>query len=82
MQITEVHPYDDAEYASAKCGYSGIGFVEFIKGGKQLPKTLQLKMYNEENFEDEDDYISYAVDTICRKLRELNAYVKPRIVHW
>lgn len=83
-QITEIHPYDDADYAWARIGFNGQ--VEFIKSGKVIDK-MQLASYDPDDYEEYyenasvDTYISDMLDSVAVELMHINRDVKPVMVH-
>lgn len=79
-QITEIHPYDDADYAWARIGARGAMEVEFIKDGRILEK-MQLHYYDDEDYENLEQYFDDIIDTVCVELRSFNKYVKPKMIH-
>lgn len=80
FQVTEIHPYDDAEYTWARCGYKGACYVEFIRNGKVID-GMQWHYYEEEDYEEEREYIDEMIDQTCAELRNYNRDVKPRMIH-
>lgn len=80
-QITEIHPYDDADYAWAKIQFNGQ--VVFIKNG-QIVDKMQLPTYEEDDYEEVasvDAYISDMLDTVAVELMYINKDVKPNMIH-
>lgn len=78
-QITEIHPYDDADYAWARINYNGQ--AEFIKDGKVVDK-LQLHDYDEEDYENGIyEYYNDCLDTVAVELMHINRNVEPRMIH-
>ena len=83
-QISEIHPYDDADYAWAKIKFNGQ--VEFIQNGKVIDR-MQLPGYEPEDYEeyyenaDVDTYISDMLDSVAVELMHINRDVEPRMVH-
>lgn len=77
FSISEIHPYDDAEYTWAR--YDNL-VVEFIKGGKVIDK-MHMHDYDEDYYETVDEYVADLLDSTAVELIEMNKYVKPRIVH-
>lgn len=77
VQITEIHPYDDAEYAWARM----IGpQVTFIRDGKILDK-MTMAEYDDEYYDTFDEYLDDTFDAIAVELRHFNKDVKPVMVH-
>lgn len=76
-QISEIHPYDDAEYAWAKIEGPQ---VRFIKDGKTVDK-MTLPAYEEEEWESLDEFIDAQIDTIASELMQMNKNVKPRMMY-
>lgn len=76
-QITEIHPYDDADYYWAKIhGH----IAEFIQGHK-VKSSMKLPVYVDEDYEDEAEYLDTIIDIVCRELRKLNKDISPRMMH-
>lgn len=78
FQMSELHPYDDADYAWAK--FDG-GNVKFYRSGKLIDQ-MAIHEYEEDDYEDYDEYVSDILDSVAVTLRELNTDVKPRISPW
>ena len=77
IQITEIHPYDDAEYAWAR----GIGpQITFIRDGKVLDR-MTIADFDEEYYETFDEYLADTFDAIAVELMNFNKDVKPVMVH-
>ena len=84
-QISEIHPYDDAEYAWAKIGFNGQ--VIFYRNGKVEDK-MQLAGYEPDDYEEQeygtsavDQYINDCLDIVATELLQMNRDVKPIMVH-
>jgi len=81
-QVSEIHPYDDAEYAWAKINPNMQ--VIFYKDGKIVDK-MQLAYYDEDDYEevgkDHDDYINDCLRDVAEVLTDLNKDVRPIMVH-
>lgn len=83
-QISEIHPYDDADYAWAKIGFNGQ--AQFIKNGKVIDK-LQLAGFEPDDYEEYyegcsvDTYINDCLDTVAVALMDINRDVEPVMVH-
>lgn len=80
FQVSEIHPYDLAKYAWARCGYKGALYVEFIKNGKVID-SMQMHYYDEEDYEDETEYVNDIIDRVCVELADMNSTVEPIIDH-
>lgn len=80
FQITELHPYDDAEYAWAKCGYDGIGYIQFIRSGRKID-GMQCHFYEDDEYESPQEYIDELIDSTCVELLNLNKNVRPRMMY-
>lgn len=76
-QITEIHPYDDADYYWAKI-HGNI--ADFIQGHK-VKSSMTLPVYVDEDYEDEVEYLDTIIDIVCRELRKLNKNISPRMMH-
>lgn len=83
-QITEIHPYDDADYAWAR-NYSDNCFVfNIIQSGKIID-TVDLRnelFLNPDDYEDIEDYFRAISDCVIAVLNEYNKDVEPRMVHY
>lgn len=77
LQLSEIHPYDDAHYAYARFENSK---AKYIKDSKILEE--QIFEYDAENYENEDEYIDDVIDTMILALRKLNKDVQPRVMHF
>ena len=75
-QITEIHPYDLAEYAWIKKDQPASASV--IKNGKRIG-YIELAEWDEDWYEDEDEYIRDIIDYMCDQLIAWNAKVEPII---
>lgn len=77
-QVTQIHPYDDAEYTWAKI--SGP-VVSFIRDGKVIDK-MTIYEYDEDNYENGfDEYVGDILDTIAVELINFDRDVEPRMIH-
>ena len=76
--ISEIHPYDDAEYTWAKIAFNGS--VKFIRDGKVVDK-MQLPTYEEDDYGRIEDYYDDMLDTVAVELIDMNRDVKPIMVH-
>ena len=83
--VSEIHPYDDAEYTWAKIGFNGQ--VIFYRDGKVVDK-MQLASYEPDDYEEQehgtsavDQYINDCLDTVATELLQMNRDVKPVMVH-
>ena len=76
--VSEIHPYDEAEYTWAKL--SSNGSVAFYNNGK-LVDRMQMHAYDEEDYEDVNEYVNDILDTIMVALMDYNSSVTPRIDH-
>lgn len=77
-QITEIHPYDDADYYWAKILPSKK--VRFIYKGKVVD-TMQLHQYDPDDYESPEEYYDDIIDWVCVELRNLNRDIESRILH-
>lgn len=76
--ITQIRPYDDAEYTWAKIEGP---VVKFIRDGKVLDK-MTIHDYDEDDYESGfDEYIGDVLDTIAVELLDFDRDVKPIIIH-
>ena len=74
--VSEIHPYDDAEYAWAQIEN---GVIKYIQDGKVVDKSYYMTAddWDIENNEWCDSVINEAMDT----LNQINSSVQPRIIH-
>lgn len=77
-QISEIHPYDDADYAWAAMDFNGK--VTFYQNGRKVD-SMQMYMYDADDYESADDYFSDILDTIAVELLNINKNVKPRMMY-
>lgn len=78
--ISEIHPYDDGDYAWARRYAQDGNTGKIIRNGKVI-KTVQLPNYDPNDYEDATEYTNEVVDTLMIELRKCNRDVEPRIVH-
>lgn len=78
LQVSEIHPYDDADYMWAMMEEDGL--VKFIKD-RQVIDDMQMQDYDADDYESFNDYIDDVVDKICLRLREFNRSVESRILY-
>lgn len=76
-QITQLHPYDDADYAWAKIEGPQ---VRFIRDGKTIDR-MTLPAYEEEDWESIDEFIDDTIDSICVELMNLDKDTEPRMMY-
>lgn len=81
IQISGLHPYDDAEYAYARVESGQPTLANIIKDGRFLA-TVSMEYYDPEDWEDLNEYINEFVDRIIAKLEEVNKDVQPKIMHF
>lgn len=75
-QVTEIHPYDDAEYWWAKID---TGTIEYIYRGKV--KDSEYYLTPEDEDVEDDEYCDVISDRAIKKLYELNKDITPRMIH-
>lgn len=79
--ITEIHPYDDADYCWIRKDMPNSASV--YKNGRKID-TIPLADWDdyEEEYEgDAQDFIHNMVVVLCEELRECNRDIKPVMVH-
>lgn len=76
FQVSEIHPYDDAEYTWAK-GENGI--IKYIRNGKEVDRTHYMTADDWEM--DNEEWCDYIIRVAMEDLTELNKDVKPRMIH-
>lgn len=79
-QITEIHPYDDADYVWARIGAKGAMEVEFVQNYKVIDR-MQMHYYDDEDYENVDEYYDEIIDRVCIELSYFNKDVEPRMIH-
>lgn len=79
-QVSEIHPYDDAEYAWAQIGKKQPLHVRYIREGKVIDVNM-LPDYDDEAYESEQEYYNAILDIVAVRLLELNIDVEPIMVH-
>lgn len=77
-QITEVHPYDDADYYWVK--KDGPASARLIKKGKTVG-YIDIDEYDEDYYEDANEYIRDIIDYMCVELMHHNSSIEPKMVH-
>lgn len=77
-QVSEIHPYDDADYAWAK--KDGPASAKIIQNGKTV-KTINLPEWDEDAFETEDEYYDLVVDIMVNAIRGINKSISSRVLH-
>lgn len=77
-RISEIHPYDLAEYAWITKDTPTTASI--VKNGKRV-KEVYLPDYDEDMYEDFYEYVDTVIDILCKALKKYNADVKPRIDH-
>lgn len=78
FDISELHPYDEAEYAWAR-KVSPI-MVNIYQAGKKIDE-IYVKDYNQEEFVNPEGYVNTVIEVICEELREYNKKVDPKVDH-
>lgn len=81
MQISGLHPYDDAEYAWARVERFNPTVAQIIKNGKFL-SSVKMDEYNETEWENKDEYINEFIDRIIYELETVNKDVEPKIMRF
>lgn len=75
-QVTEIHPYDDANYAWAKIQN---GVIKYFKDGWEIDRSFY---FTADDYDiDNSEWCQTVVDEAIHRLRDLNKDVKPRMVH-
>lgn len=78
LQVSEIHPYDDADYAWAKMQSNKQ--VSFYRNSRLVDK-MQLSYFDEYFDDSAEDYYHSLIDDICFELRDMNKGVEPVMVH-
>lgn len=75
-QVSEIHPYDDADYAWANIN---SGVIEYIQSGKVIDKSY----YGSPDDMDIEHYewCDAVIDSAIDNLTVLNKDLEPRIIH-
>ena len=76
--LSEIHPYDDAEYCWAKKDRPNSVSV-FQKGYRVT--SIDVPEYDEDIYKNENEYVDSVIDWTCKCLREMNSRIKPVMVH-
>lgn len=76
-QITEIHPYDLAEYYWIKKDQPAIAKVIDPRG--RVAGYIEVREYDEDDYEDSNEYINDILDYMCTELRGYNKNIKPVI---
>lgn len=77
-QVTEVHPYDEAEYAWARIGHR-CGVIDYIKNGKIID-TSYYSDAEDANMSITEWYDS-VIDMAIENLLDINKDVKSKMRH-
>lgn len=78
-QISEIHPYDSAEYAWARI--SGLN-VEFIRKQRVIDRmTLSSYADFSDLYSDIDDWRDDIFMTVAQGLREINSQVESKVLN-
>ena len=77
-QISEIHPYNDADYAWGEKDRPNSASI--YQAGKRI-KRIQVPEWDADRYEDENEYYDEVIDRICVTLRNINKGVEPRMVH-
>ena len=76
--VTEIHPYDEAEYAWARIGHRP-GVIEYIRNGKVITKSYYMTA---EDWDlDTSEWLQTVIDIAIENLLDINKDVEPRMVH-
>lgn len=78
-QVSEIHPYDEAEYVWARIGQRP-GIIEYIQNGSIVDVSYYMTSedWDVENIE----WCDTVIDTAIENLIELNKNVQPRMSHY
>ena len=77
-QVTEIHPYDEAEYTWARIGHRP-GVIEYIRNGKVITKSYYMTA---EDWDlDTSEWLQTVIDIAIENLLDINKDVEPRMVH-
>lgn len=80
FQISEIHPYDDAEYTWAKRSDELADRVLYIRDGRIVEK-VRIWSYKPDEYEDPTEYVNDVLDTVAVNLMKKNSDVDPKIIH-
>lgn len=78
FSISEIHPYDDAEYAWAR--KSSPADLSVIQDGHTV-SHIPLPEWDEDEYESADEYYNELLDIACIALKEANAKVSSRMMY-
>lgn len=81
MQISELHPYDDAVYAFARVEKFKPNVAQIIKNGDFLA-SVKMPVYDEEDWESPLEYVDEFIDKIIYQLHRVNKDVEPKIMRF
>lgn len=76
FQVSEIHPYDDAEYAWAKKWSSGS--VSLYRDGKEV-SNFPIPDYNMDIYDSPSEYVNTLLDITFAALQNANSDVEPII---
>lgn len=79
-QITEIHPYDDADYYWVKKDGPASASVIYEGTGKKVG-YIDVDEYDEDYYDTPEEYIDAIIDYMCVELRNYNRNINPKIVH-
>lgn len=80
LSISGIHPYDDAEYAWARVETSKPNVANIYKNGSLLA-TVNMPVYDPEEWEYPEEYVDDFIDRIIIKLEHVNKDVKPKMMY-
>lgn len=76
-QVSEIHPYDMGKYYWMKKDQPASAKV--IDSDGHVIGYLELREYDEDDYEDATEYINDIIDYMCVELRGYNRNVEPMI---
>ena len=83
FQITEIHPYDDADYAWAKCDGRVIKYYRnnIRSRRNELIGLINIPKYDPDRYDDYNEYVTNLVDIAAIDLIHHNKHVIPKMIH-
>lgn len=78
FSISEIHPYDDGDYAWAL--KKSPTQMQIIRNGK-YESTFNVPEWDADAYESENEYYDDIIDIACDKLKQANENVEQRIDH-
>ncbi len=81
IQVSELHPYDDAVYAFARVESFRPNVAQIIKNGSFI-SSVTMPEYDEDDWETPQEYVDEFIDRIFYELHRVNKDVEPKIMRF